>query len=678
MSIFNHFQHIDLTNDQNNALVKISNFLTSEEKVFILQGYAGTGKTTILKGVCDYLIARKNNFKLMSPTGRAAMVLQEKTKSNASTIHKSIYNLEDITEELNGDSFRFIFNLNGNKDSVDTTYIVDEASMISDVYSEGEFFTFGSGRLLRDLMEFVFAGQGKQKLIFIGDTAQLPPVGMNSSPALCKQYLSEKYNISSNTFEIKEVVRQAQSSGILSTSIQIRESIEKNNFNAFSIDYSKKDIIKTNIDEFIDKYVECAKRDSLENTIIISHSNNQALEFNKIVRKKRYNTSNELIQTKDRLIITKNNYNGEIVLLNGMFTEVLSVGEVVYNVTSRFNIKDKGIYTANLNLREVVIQVYSLLGRYQQIKTAIIENLLSSKEGALHPYDQRALYIDFKTRMEKKGIKPKTTEFKQQIKTDLYFNAIQAKFGYAITCHKSQGGEWKNVFVDFKVFIGKNTLPYYKWAYTAITRSNNQLYCIDAPEYNALSEFIVKDVLKITKISPQMYYMPNESFVEWRIGRLTNICESQHIIFTHKIFNNQIHCEFSQNANVSNAKFWYSNSGFTSTIWEYSKEADFNVLVENIAKESLLSVEIPFDPKFDFQKDLHQYLLEILSENDVFITNIEQKEWSDIYYISTDADCASIEFHFNAKHFYTYVQPKSTLGLNDKKLCLIVTKLKGE
>lgn len=678
MSIFNHFQHINLTNDQHNALVQIQDFLTSDEKVFILQGYAGTGKTTILKGVCDYLSASKNNFQLMSPTGRAAMVLQEKTKSNAATIHKSIYNLEDITEEMNVDSFRFIFNLNGNKDNVDTTYIVDEASMISDVYSEGEFFVFGSGRLLKDLIEFVFAGQGKQKIIFIGDTAQLPPVGMNSSPALCEKYLSEKYNISSNIFEIKEVVRQAQSSGILNTSIQIRESIAKNTFNSFSIDYSKNDIIKTNIDDFIDKYTECAKRDNLENSIIISHSNNQALEFNKVIRKKRYDISNELIQPKDRLIITKNNYNGEIVLLNGMFVEVLAVGEVVYNVTSRFNIKEKGTYSANLSLREVVIKVYTLFGQYQQIKTTIIENLLSSKEGALHPYDQRALYIDFKERMAKKGIKPKTPEFKQQIKTDLYFNAIQAKFGYAITCHKSQGGEWKNVFVDFKVFIGKNTLSYYKWAYTAITRSNNHLYCIDAPEYNALSEYVVNSILTITNISPRMYYFPNESFVECRIERLTNICESQHILFTYKIFNNQIQCEFSQNGIVTKAKFWYAINGFTTTTWEFSKEDDFNDLVKSIAKESILPIEIPFQPKFDFQKDLHQYLFEIFKEEDVFITNIEQKEWSDIYHISTDADCASIEFHFNSKHFYTNAQPKSTLGFNDKKLCSIVAKLKGE
>ena len=309
----------------------------------------------------------------------------------------------------------------------------------------------------------------------------------------------------------------------------------------------------------------------------------------------------------------------------------------------------------------------------------ILDNFLFADEGRLDSYDQIALFVDFKNR--NKGIKPGTDEFKDKLRTDKYFNALQVKFGYAVTCHKSQGGEWKNVFVDFKVFMWKSSFGFFRWAYTAITRSSEKLLGIDAPEYNAFNQFVILNIGKLSKPDTQQYYMQAEikqKYISYREDKIKELCEQQDVKLETILYNNQLYLEFRRNDESCKVQLWYNSKGFTKTTFKEYSGDDFKELAEQILKESLISdKEIEFIPKFNFQTDLHNFLLEVFNEFDVIITNIVQKEWSDKYYIQTSANNCYIEFHFNGKHFYTKAEPKSILGEDDILLKQIIEKLRG-
>src|SRR5690554_2567821 len=261
MIIFNHFKHINLTSDQQNAVERIDAFLKSDEKVFILQGYAGSGKTTLLKGIIDFLDAERKLHQLMAPTGRAAKVINQKTGYPGSTIHRAIYNFDELKEIKEGEdesniSYLYQYKLYENPDAKNSILIVDEASMLSDVYNEGEFFRFGTGQLMYDLMSYgsIQNPDAKSKVIFIGDPAQLPPIGMNFSPALSQDYLLEKYGLKSSIVEMKEVKRQDANNAILDSATKIRQCLTSGHFNDFDLRENKRDIVNIQIQDFVETY----------------------------------------------------------------------------------------------------------------------------------------------------------------------------------------------------------------------------------------------------------------------------------------------------------------------------------------------------------------------------------------------------------------------------------------
>ena len=268
------------------------------------------------------------------------------------------------------------------------------------------------------------------------------------------------------------------------------------------------------------------------------------------------------------------------------------------------------------------------------------------------------------------------------MKNDKYFNALQAKYGYAITCHKSQGGEWENAFVDFKVYIGKLSKGFFRWAYTAITRCSQQLHCIDAPQYNALSQFVVRDIEWIANVMAGAVYAPKKEnepsyFIQHRKERLEKLCAAQNVNLEIKEHNNQLEICLRQNENSGLVRLWFKADGFSKTTWHPFTNDDFKKLVEALLVESLLPEEVPFQPKFEFQKGLHQYFLDILNEENIPLTNIVQNQWNDQYFLHTGATCAMVEFFFNGNQFYTYAKPRSTSGTDDAKLQAIVNKLRG-
>lgn len=254
MKILEHFQQIDLTPSQKTTLEKLELFISGKEQVFMLKGYAGSGKTTILQGLCEFLESEEKQYYLMASTGRAAKVIRERTGKEAYTIHKSIYSFEELSEIKENESFCYYFKLKNNIDASGKIFIVDEASMISDAKIEGEFFRFGTGHLLTDLFTFMRISNPNvnSKIIFVGDPCQLPPVGDNSSKAFDPKYLLTKFNVSVVETEMKEVLRHKDESGIIKAATKMRKSISSGFFNDFSLRPNGSDILNTEWESFLD------------------------------------------------------------------------------------------------------------------------------------------------------------------------------------------------------------------------------------------------------------------------------------------------------------------------------------------------------------------------------------------------------------------------------------------
>ncbi|XXK35304.1 AAA family ATPase [Rhodobacteraceae bacterium nBUS_22] len=332
ISLNDAFSQYTLTDDQIALVANLRNFLNSKtDKVFLLKGYAGTGKTFITKGLTEYFRSIGRNFVLAAPTGKASKVIAEKTKCKASTIHKAIYSFKDIAEyrddDLEGsETYKYYAQLAVNGHSADTVFIVDEASMVSDVYQEEEFFRFGSGYLLQDFLEFVNLDHNdhNKKVIFIGDDAQLPPVGMKFSPALDQAYLNEKYNNSSLTFELREVVRQKTDSGVISNSIKLRESLKGRVFNQLTLDFTFPDIDEVSYQNLIDQYLTSCHGKINGEAIILAHSNADVAAYNRRIREHFFPNEPE-ITGGDKIMAVSNNYGYGIDIFNGDFGLVRNV-----------------------------------------------------------------------------------------------------------------------------------------------------------------------------------------------------------------------------------------------------------------------------------------------------------------------------------------------------------------
>ena len=450
----------DFTADQRSAITKIVDFLYSRtnNQVFLLKGYAGTGKSSLIGSLVKTMSQFNQKTVLLAPTGRAAKVFSAYADQPAFTIHKKIYRMDKFTEGPGN------FSLAENKHK-HTLFLVDEASMISN--DNGEFSIFGSGRLLDDVMEYVYTGEGN-RLLLIGDTAQLPPVQQEFSPALDEKTI-ESFFFEVISCTLTEIVRQSEKSGILVNATKLRDALQYNN----TIDFPKlnvtafDDVKKITGNELIDAISTAYNRDGVEETIVISRSNKRVNAYNMGIRNTVLYREEEL-STGDLLMITKNNYHwaNDIenidFLANGEFVEVVRVRrqETMYGfrfctVLLRHN--DFGVeLEAKINLDSLHTEVPGLTRQQNdQLFTAVMED-----------------YADISRRGDRY----------KKVKENPYFNALLVKYGYAVTAHKAQGGEWKNVFLDIgyvnESYMGDN---FYRWLYTSITRSSQMLYLVNLP-----------------------------------------------------------------------------------------------------------------------------------------------------------------------------------------------------
>ena len=489
--------NMKLSETQQEAFNHIKDFLSSNKPVFILKGYAGTGKTFLVNAVAKYLKSKDRAFYLCAPTGRAAHVLSKSTGLEAQTIHRTIY--KKYPSELHADD-RLIFNFEiFQNDYSERVYIIDESSMLSDNMDRQVHLRFGSGKLLYDLLQYtnlIGEGSDNNKIIFVGDDAQLPPVNSGFSPALSREYLLETYGLKSTEFTLTEVFRQKQESGIIKEATRLRDAIIKNEYNYISFS-SSNDVVHFNPEN---KYEVIAGEIKKSNAVLISYTNAAVNEFNKLIRAKYIKNNTGEIQPGDRIIVNVNNslYNRS----NGDIGKVVEVRPPLKEVISSKKL-DKPV---TLTYRPVEIEFDGEKAVY-----IILENLLYSETGDLSSDESRAMYIlaHRKCGSAKPPEELKTTDLKtfyslrkeyiKAMEESPYLSALQVKYAYAITCHKAQGGEWNSVFVDFSGHGSYNNVNFFRWAYTAITRASKRLYLLNTVEGTPWAKSTLKNFKPVTE-----------------------------------------------------------------------------------------------------------------------------------------------------------------------------------
>ena len=436
---------------------EISSFLLSKNlnSIFILKGYAGSGKTTLLGSLVDQLNTINHKAILIAPTGRAAKVMSAYSNHPAHTIHKQIYNTK--SEETGNIIFRLKKNTNKN-----TIFIVDEASMIGNEIIQTEFYKNNS--LLNDLVKYVRDGNNC-KLLMVGDPAQLPPINLNISPALDSELLKEFYFDKVFIVELTIVVRQKQNSGILNNATAIRKQLNQNIYDQFRFNISGcNDIQNLNERNKIFEVVESAYNISgIDETVFIVRSNKRAYLFNKQIRQEILNLEEEL-SIGDRLMVLKNNY---FWLHHASKPGFIANGDIIEIIKIK---SKKQIYGFSFAEVQVILVDYP---EELPFETILLIDTLEIKTASLSFEEANRLY---KNIME--DYVDEKSKFKRHIKVkeNKFFNALQVKYSYAITCHKSQGGQWENVFVEKPFLPHGLSKEYLRWLYTAITRATKKLY----------------------------------------------------------------------------------------------------------------------------------------------------------------------------------------------------------
>ncbi len=443
---------------QNILLQQLSKFIYSKEKngLFLLKGYAGTGKTTTISTVVTNLWKTGKKSVMLAPTGRAAKVISNYANKPAFTIHKKIYHPK---KQKNG-GVSFVLQTNKH---TNTFFIVDEASMISDTTSNSKLFENGS--LLDDLMTYVYAGIGC-KLILIGDTAQLPPVKLDLSPALEEDKLALHYNKEVEMLELNEVMRQHADSGILVNATELRHLLLGYDAFDFKFQLGYPDIIRLEDGYDIEDAINSAYDNvGVEDTAFIVRSNKRANLYNQQIRSKIRGQENE-ISTGDFVMVVKNNY---FWLPDSSDAGFIANGDICEIMAIRSTKELYGFRFAEVTLRMIDYK------NQKPFDTVILLDTLTSETPSLTYEESNRLYQEVS-----KDFDDLKSNYKKllSIKSNKYFNALQVKFSYAMTCHKSQGGQWKSVFIEQPYLPDGLSREFLRWLYTAITRAEEKLYLI--------------------------------------------------------------------------------------------------------------------------------------------------------------------------------------------------------
>ena len=670
---------LELTSQQNKVFEKIIAFLNSDASVFILRGYAGTGKTTMVKVIADY-IEQSRHLVMMAPTGRAARVLAMKTGHTAVTIHKAIYTKAHVepkkVKDVAESEFKFVFPINQSENGGNIVAIVDEASMVCSRKIEQELFVYGTDNLMEDLLTFVRPNFGG-KVIFVGDPAQLPPVGEPVSNALRAEYFQEK-GLKVIEAELTEVLRQKDDSVILKNAMMIRNLLKKEKRNQLVFEEQKDDVETVPSEQFLDKYLNYRKESGRHDSVIICYSNKSANRYNRDIRKSLYGGDVPL-QENDILLITQNNY--RLDRMNGEFVPVLSIGErrqqsapVYVQIGGK---KERIVITLNF------IEVTVPNGDGNPMPCMLLEDLLTSDTATISIDENRALYINFC--MRNPNLKQGTESFAEALLNDEYYNAIRAKYGYAVTGHKCQGGEWGKVFVDYTGRTGLDD-DSLRWAYTATTRAQKTLYVTNLPHITPFSKFRIEPIQKCKNIAPEcriLNEVPPTPFHTKNVAngvRAKYHCIAKNMEYTpYRIISVQSRPYLEiYNIQTPDGVDRYDLFYKADDIFQPAKAISPNQHTPLI--EIMLNDERGMSYKFDYipSDESHSKLLNLIRSAcdtiSVQITNVVEhaEDFSTIYYMRTSGTFSYIKVYVNSDGFITYAKPMSLKGKDDAELNAII------
>lgn len=450
------------TFEQDELMKHLSNFLFEDvgNQILLLRGYAGTGKTSMISAVVRTLKYQRIPSVLLAPTGRAAKVLSAYSSHKASTIHRRIY------FALTGPNGNLVLRLQKNNYK-NAVFLVDEASMIGDERSDQHS---GGRILLEDLLEFVFSGDNC-RLILVGDVAQLPPVGLNVSPALNTVHLKNAYHFPVKKFELVEVVRQEKESGILFNATKLRQIMVSKNYKPPFLNISQfTDIRRISSIDLADQIMSCYSVEGQDDTAIVTRSNRQAYQYNQAVRNLILGRENE-IEAGDVIMVVKNNY---FWLDETSSAGFLANGDLLIIEAISKTYEEFGFRFADLDVMPVDYP------DHPSVSVRVILDSLATDGPALSSADNNKLYysvLEYYSDIGDMAIR------KEKVKNDPFFNALQIKYAYSMTCHKTQGGQWNTVFIDMGNVKQENwDLDFLRWLYTAITRATKAVYLVNFPD----------------------------------------------------------------------------------------------------------------------------------------------------------------------------------------------------
>lgn len=682
---------MELTLKQKLVMDRMWEFLHSDSSVFVLHGYAGTGKTTLLLEFVRLLLEKNVVFNVMAPTGRAAKVLNSKFMSSklnvmASTIHRAIYDLEDIffSKDSEGDDVVNYFFPLTRPVQLPQVVIVDEASMVSSMPNKQEMFQFGSGILLEDLMSFVCCEKGG-KLILVGDPAQLPPVGDSRSNALDPIYFQKK-GLKVVREELKEVLRQECGSAILVNATKIRSLLDSSLRNCFKLEEKKSEVERLEVSTFVNKYIELNKCLAVDKTAIICFSNAMALDYN-VALHDRFFGSGHILEDGDLLLVVNNNYRLVTPLFNGDIVKVSKVigkEEVLAAPIVTGKKEEKKKLVIQLKFQDVVL----ITDGGNVVECKVISSMLSEPNRDLSYEARKALFINFC--MRHKELKVGSSEFKLALVNDPYFNAVQVKYGYAITGHKCQGGEWDTVMVDYKGRTGMSD-DCLRWAYTVTTRARRCLYVGNLFDFTPFDKITMNRVTKVSKSGVDTLALKDLPETPFH-----GISSGQHLKAKYFLVEKnlmgtpfKIACveskpyrEIYTIETEEGEKMRFDGVYKGNRVFQPFKALESNVLNEKVLKllndESHMVYDVCYEPGSIVTEQLYVRMLAYCDELGITITNVVEylEQYKIIYYLKTSGTFAYIDFFMNKKGFVSYGNPCSDIGDADNKLKQLLEKLK--
>ena len=673
---------MELTQQQSNVLERIKAFMDSDASVFILRGYAGTGKTTMVKVIADYL-AQSRDVILMAPTGRAARVLAAKTGREAVTIHKAIYekacvvskNVKDIAES----EFKFVFPVHKNEKEGNVVAIVDEASMVCSRKIEHELYVFGTDNLMEDLLSYVRPNFGG-KVIFVGDPAQLPPVGEPVSNALRTEYFEER-KLKVMEEELTEVLRQKGDSIILKNAMMIRDLLKKEKRNCLVLEEKENDVETVPSGDFLNKYLDYRKQSSRQDSVVICFSNRVASRYNKDIRTSLYGGDVPL-KENDILLITQNNY--RLGRMNGEFVPVLDVGARTQQsapVYAQVGSERKRI-VVTINFVQVTVPD----GNNVPMQCMLIEDLLTSDKATISIDENRALYINFCIRNP--HLKQGTTEFAEKLMSDEYYNAIRAKYGYAVTGHKCQGGEWGKVFVDYTDRTGLSD-DCLRWAYTATTRAQRTLYVTNLPHVTPFDKFRIEPIQKCKNMDAECRIIGNVAPTPFHAGNAENYLKAKY----HCIKSNMEGTPYSivrvtslpyreiyqiQTPNgIDSFDMYYKGGGAFIPAKPISRNEHTQLILMLLNNERAISSIFNYSPSDEMHEKLYNMIRSACDGLCIQITNVVEKKtnYYVTYYLRTSDTHSYIRIYIDNKGYVKYAKPMSMLGSADSELTALINEI---